>query len=549
MVVTGPLGSFALVILACIFLYRFIIHPAFVSPLSKVPAVQPTARYSSLWMNWQRYRHNELNTLFQAHQKHGPVVLVGPSEISINCVKGGLQTVYLGGFEKPDWYANLFVNFGMPNMVSFMDHHSHSVRKRIVSNIYSKSTILNSVCLRGVTQTVIQERFVPFLRSAAKSSTNVDVYSLFGGAAMDIVTGYLFGLSASTDFTTNEAERRRFHDIYFSRRGPDFWLQFPNLVQTLKKYLGIKLIPDSMTDATLEIEAYVLAMCDKATTHLSQPPPRPPPSSHHPTVHAHLSAALAAQNPRTPAPTLRLALASELMDHTIAGYETSTVALTYLAWHLSAQPSLQRALRRALLALPPAADPRALDALPLLHALVCETLRLHTGAPGPQARVTPHVAGGTALGPPGQCYVGIPGGVRVAACAWCVHRNAEVFPEPEAWRPERWLDGKGEVLGVGKAEGPGRGGGGGGGGGEKGGGGGEEEERAREMGRWFWAFGSGGRVCVGSHLALYQIKHVIAALYANFETEIVDDEGIEQEDHFLAHPKGHKLILRLKEIN
>lgn len=45
-----------------------------------------------------------------------------------------------------------------------------------------------------------------------------------------------------------------------------------------------------------------------------------------------------------------------------------------------------------------------------------------------------------------------------------------------------------------------------------------------------------------------EIKHVIAALYANFETEVVDDEGIEQEDHFLAHPKGHRLILGLKSV-
>ncbi|OMP82019.1 Cytochrome P450 67 [Diplodia seriata] len=453
-------------------------------------------------------------------------------------------------------------------MVSMKDHHSHSVRKRMVSNIYSNSTLLSSPALENITQTILNERFIPALRSAIAGSKDVDAYSLFGGTSMDIVTGYIFGLPSSTDFTTDETERRRFHDLYFSRRGPDFWLQFPGLVRLLRQ-IGIKLIPDRFVAATLEIEAFVMAMCDKAAARISAtstteplegvppPPPPPTPPSHHPTVYAPLSAALTAQAALTDTPAApeatRLALASECMDHVVAGYETSTVTLTYLCWHLSRQPSIQHALRReiqGIVAKTPASSsssaagaftvpsPRALTSLPLLHACVTETLRLHAGAPGPQWRVTPAVpgGGGVALGPPGTkgCYAGIPGGVWVAASPWCVHRNEEVFPDAGEWRPGRWLEDQGAGGAGEKEEGD-----------EEG----EAGARAREMGRWFWAFGSGGRVCVGSHLALYQIKHVIAALYANFETEIVDDGGIEQEDHFLAHPKGHRLILRLKEVD
>jgi unspecific monooxygenase len=39
------------------------------------------------------------------------------------------------------------------------------------------------------------------------------------------------------------------------------------------------------------------------------------------------------------------------------------------------------------------------------------------------------------------------------------------------------------------------------------------------------------------------MKFILAALYTNFVSTIVDDEGIEQMDGFVAGPEGDKLIL------
>lgn len=41
------------------------------------------------------------------------------------------------------------------------------------------------------------------------------------------------------------------------------------------------------------------------------------------------------------------------------------------------------------------------------------------------------------------------------------------------------------------------------------------------------------------------MKYIVAATYANFETRIVDDEGIEQADGFIAGPKSDKLVLSI----
>jgi len=92
--------------------YRFFVHPVFISPLSRVPHAHWSAAFSSGWILWIRYNCREISTVYKAHKKHGPVIRLGPNEISVNCVKGGIQTVYVGGFEKHEWYSNLFDNYG-----------------------------------------------------------------------------------------------------------------------------------------------------------------------------------------------------------------------------------------------------------------------------------------------------------------------------------------------------------------------------------------------------------------------------------------------------
>lgn len=42
-------------------------------------------------------------------------------------------------------------------------------------------------------------------------------------------------------------------------------------------------------------------------------------------------------------------------------------------------------------------------------------------------------------------------------------------------------------------------------------------------------------------------KIVLALIYINFETYIIDDEGIEQVDSVAGWPKGDKLILGFKK--
>jgi hypothetical protein len=44
------------------------------------------------------------------------------------------------------------------------------------------------------------------------------------------------------------------------------------------------------------------------------------------------------------------------------------------------------------------------------------------------------------------------------------------------------------------------------------------------------------------------MKYIIAAVYSNWKTAIVDDEGFEQRDGYTAPPKSGRLVITLKNL-
>jgi hypothetical protein len=100
----------AIVLLAAGLLYRYILYPITLSPLAKIPSAHWSCSVSPTWMLWARFQSRENKTLYEAHQKHGPIVRLGPNEVSINNMEA-VKTVYQGGFDKHEWYS-VFNNFG-----------------------------------------------------------------------------------------------------------------------------------------------------------------------------------------------------------------------------------------------------------------------------------------------------------------------------------------------------------------------------------------------------------------------------------------------------
>ncbi len=159
--------------------------------------------------------------------------------------------------------------------------------------------------------------------------------------------------------------------------------------------------------------------------------------------------------------------AAECMDHLVAGVDTTGDALCVLMWKLStpACRPVQEALHAELLAVSPAFDPVThtaaiadLEPLPLLDAVIREGLRWRAPVPMTLFRVVP----------PGGRQVSrtfVPGGTVVGCQAYSIHNIASVFPEPDAFRPERWLT--------------------------------TDADQLAAMRNHFWPFSSGARHCLG----------------------------------------------------
>lgn len=85
-------------------IYKFLIYPAFQSPLSKIPAAHPTAHISPFWIYYIRWNNIENKTIHELHKEKGPIIRTAPNELSVNCYTEGLKTIYSGGFHKTPFY-------------------------------------------------------------------------------------------------------------------------------------------------------------------------------------------------------------------------------------------------------------------------------------------------------------------------------------------------------------------------------------------------------------------------------------------------------------
>lgn len=110
----------------------------------------------------------------------------------------------------------------------------------------------------------------------------------------------------------------------------------------------------------------------------------------------------------------------------VAGTDTTAITLTYLIWAVLQRPALRKAVEDEVDKLPSDFRDTDIEKLPLLGAVIEETLRLYGAAPSTLPRTVPN--GGTSLG--GSKYF-LPEGTVVGCQSYTLHRDPKIFPDPE----------------------------------------------------------------------------------------------------------------------
>jgi cytochrome P450 len=178
-------------------------------------------------------------------------------------------------------------------------------------------------------------------------------------------------------------------------------------------------------------------------------------------------------------------LRDELITLFVAGHETTAIAISWTLFLLARNPAAAAKVEAEVdevLAgrLPAAAD---LPRLRWTEACVKESLRLYPPA---------YVIGRETLAPCTLAGYAVPARATVYITPWVLHRDPRWWSEPDAYRPERWMDGS-----------------------------------AAKVPKYVYIpFGGGPRICIGERFAMMEAVLVLATLLRRCRLEMAGPDPV-----------------------
>lgn len=443
----------------------------FWSPLAKIPG--PRAFAVTKWvLAYNEYVGVRTRKIHQLHQMYGPVVRIGPNEVSFNS-QTALRQIYGPGtgFGRPRPFYRLFDIYGQPHMFTVFSSSEHAARKKVLSQLYSKSAILKTSAAESIQRRVTQ--FLELIEVQRRTLT--DLSRSLHYFSLDNITTVVFGSSggATESMAGCNSDRLILSDIDQHTARRHFWFQLH-----LPHYSQLAMSCGSRLASVLDTLGAMPGMKPLAYSGLQQYAMQTFSKHRDEEIDASTDGdCLMARLLRADGGNLRrdtlsdAGIAAECADHLDAGLKTTSDTLMFTLWALSlpCNQDYQQRLRSEVCSarekLPPEdtssvnlpLSVKTSDTLPFLDAVVKEALRLYAPIPASQPRVS---SNDTIIdGYP------IPASTVVSCQAYSLHRNSEVFQHPSIFNPDRWIS--------------------------------ASDEEIASMRRWWWPFSSGGRMCLG----------------------------------------------------
>ncbi|KAI9508110.1 cytochrome P450 [Russula earlei] len=470
-----------------------VIHNVFFHPLARFPG--PRGAACTRW--WLAYmelgRGISLADLrVELHQKYGDIIRIAPNELHF-ARPSAFNEIYnaQNKWDKDhEFYRAFDAN---ESFFAQRDHLNAKHRRALISNLFSRSAISE---LQRLIQDQL-ERLCDALEERHIAGKSSDLYLAFQCFSADTIATFLFSNSfdqlSFPDFHGDiiEAVDIAMPAVTVAKFSAVILWIIRNFPHWLLKIVSPRLKGVIIFKEVLVAQIKAILKDPKL---LDDAP--------HRTIYSELLNPEA--NKGRPPPTV-LQLKHEALVLFAAGSHTVGTTLMIGVYYLLRNPEAKQKLVEEVHSVWPILDqaPRYedLEKLPLLTAVIKETLRLAVPTPAGLPRVVP---------PSGAMISGarIPGGTVVSQSALFVSFSEEIFDRPHDFLPERWLS-------------PG----------------------SNSLENWLVVFSKGPRSCLGINLAYRELYLCLAHLFRRFDVR--DDPArpadLTWSEHFLPLFEGQHL--------
>jgi len=190
----------------------------------------------------------------------------------------------------------------------------------------------------------------------------------------------------------------------------------------------------------------------------------------------------------------------ELLALLLAGHETTATAMAWALYWIHQLPEVKQKLQFELSNISDRSDWMNIFKLPYLTAVCNETLRIYPVAMLTFPRVTEE--------PVEMLGHRIEPNTILSGCIYLLHHREDLYPEPEKFKPERFLE--------------------------------------RQFSPYeFMPFGGGARRCVGEALAQFEMKIVLATIMSNYDLELCDRRPVKPQRRGVTLAPANGLKMRI----